>query len=276
LTIEGHGNPITSKKPERHERGYRKEVAVCSSFRVFRVFRGYRFSLFGAVPFRVTVFFDATQGTVGDTVNLYRRRILPWCIDLALRNQAIGELRASVLAGVSGTVLEVGFGTGLSVRRYPPTVEKLYALGPGIPPFRRVAQRIAAAPFPIEVLPFYPDRPYPLPDRSMDNVTCMFTLCTVPDPHAAVREIFRVLKPGGTFTFLEHGLAESLRLARWQARLSAVWGCFTGGCRLDRDVPRVVAAGGFADIRHERVAARSVPPWMGRLYRGRAQKGRQG
>ena len=207
-------------------------------------------------------------------MGLYSARILPWCIDVALRGEPVGELRESILRGLSGTVLEVGFGTGLSVRHYPPAIQRLYVLDPGIPPFRRVARRKSAAPFPIETLHFEPNLPYPLPDHAVDAVTSMFTLCTIPDPEAALREIYRVLKPGGTFAFLEHGLAESPGLSRWQSRLTPVWGCFTGGCHLDRDIPRVVASGGFDNVRHERIRLETMPALLGRLFRGSALKER--
>jgi ubiquinone/menaquinone biosynthesis C-methylase UbiE len=205
-------------------------------------------------------------------VGLYGDRILPWLIDVSLRSPEIGAMRDTLLRDLSGNVLEVGFGTGLSVRHYPRSVTRLYALDPGTPRFRRVATRISAAPFPVILLPFDPAGPYPLADHAVDAVTSMFTLCTIPDPEAALREMLRVLKPGGSLAFLEHGRAEAPHLGRWQTRLSPVWSCFTGGCQLDRDIPGIVERSGFHNVRHERIAAEGVPPLMGRLYRGVAVK----
>lgn len=207
-------------------------------------------------------------------MGLYAHRILPWFTDLALAPAAIAEQRAALLQGLAGNVLEVGFGTGLSVRHYPKDVTRLVALDPKHPPLKRVAQRIAAAPFPVEYLPFDPDRPYPLGAGSVAAVASMFSLCTIPEPACALREIYRVLQPGGRFVFLEHGKAEQPGLHRWQRRLTPVWGRFTGGCRLDRDIIALVEAAGFEPVSHERVRVEGVPPWLGRLYRGVAVKPR--
>ena len=207
-------------------------------------------------------------------MGLYANCILPWFMDLALAPAAIAEQRAMLLRSLAGNVLEVGFGTGLSLRHYPKGVTRVIALDPKHPPLQRVARRIAAAPFPVEYLPFDPDGPYPLAAGAVDAVASMFSLCTIPEPAAALRDIFRVLQPGGRFAFLEHGKAEQPGLHRWQRRLTPLWGRFTGGCCLDRDIVALVDAVGFDRVSHERVSVEGVPPWMGRLYRGVAIKPR--
>src|SRR5689334_18233774 len=85
----------------------------------------------------------------------------------------------------------------------------------------------------------------PLPDASFDTVVMTYTLCSIPDPVPAVRELKRVLKPGGKLLFCEHGRAPDEGVRRWQARLNGVWGCIGGGCHLDRDIPMLLRAGGF-------------------------------
>jgi SAM-dependent methyltransferase len=214
--------------------------------------------------------FATLEGGVG-AMGLYNNRILPWCIDVALRGPPIAEQRSAVLRDVKGEVLEVGFGTGLSLRYYGPGVTRLYALDPGTPPFKRVERRIARAPFPVVRLPFDPAQPYPLANGSVDAVTLLFTLCTIPDPPGALREIARVLKPTGSLFFLEHGLAESPRVIRWQRRLTPLWKHVGGGCHLDRDIAGLVEASGFRLQRHERCSVDGMPALMGRLYRGVAQ-----
>jgi SAM-dependent methyltransferase len=206
-------------------------------------------------------------------MSLYADRILPWLIDRALDAEPVAEQRAALLRGLAGEVLEVGFGTGLSLAHYPGQVRRLYTFDPSHPPLKRVARRIAAAPFPVTELAFDPARPYPLANGAVDAVASMFSLCTIPRPEAALAEIFRVLKPGGRFVFLEHGLAETAGKRWWQRRLTPCWAPFTGGCHMDRDIAALVAAAGFREARHERVAMRGIPPVMGRLYRGVAVKG---
>jgi len=203
-------------------------------------------------------------------MGVYADRILPWMIDRALGSAPVAEQRAALLQGLAGDVLEVGFGTGLSLRHYPAGVRRLYTLDPSHPPLKRVAERIAAAAFRVEELAFDPARPYPLADGAVDAVASMFTLCTIPEPAAALREVRRVLKAGGRFVFLEHGKAESAGLHRWQRRLTPLWARFTGGCQMDRDIAALLNAAGFRDVRHERVAVEGMPFWLGRLYRGAA------
>jgi SAM-dependent methyltransferase len=203
-------------------------------------------------------------------MSLYADWILPWLIEAQLGKPDIAATRAELLRGLSGEVLEVGFGSGLSLPHYPRAVTRLYVLDPHRPPLKRVAARIAAASFPVVTLPYPGDGPYPLAEGTVDAVVSFFTLCTIPDVAAALREMRRILKPGGTFAFLEHGASEQARVLAWQRRLTPLQKRIAGGCHLDRPIDRLVEAAGFAALNCERIRLPSVPGLAGRLYRGSA------
>jgi SAM-dependent methyltransferase len=199
---------------------------------------------------------------------LYGDWILPWLIETQLGRPDIAATRADLLRGIAGEVLEVGFGSGLSLPHYPRAVTRLYALDPHRPPLKRVATRIAAASFPVVTLPYPGQGPYPLADGAVDAVVSFFTLCTIPEAAAALQEIRRVLKPRGAFVFLEHGAGETPRVLAWQRRLTPLQMRIGGGCHLDRPIDRLVEQAGFAELRHERIRLASFPKIAGRLYRG--------
>ena len=101
---------------------------------------------------------------------------------------------------------------------------------------------------------------------------CTYTLCTIPDPVEALREMRRVLKPGGRLLFCEHGLAPEEDVARWQNRLDRPWGLIAGGCHLNRDMPRILEAGGFVIDTLETGYERDTPRFMGHVFLGSARR----
>ena len=143
-------------------------------------------------------------------------------------------------------VLEVGIGTGLNLPWYNPTrVSRITGLDPALALHPRAQRRIAAAGLPVELVGLSAEQ-IPRPDASFDTVVVTYTLCTIPDPVAALREMRRVLVPGGRLLFCEHGRAPDAGVARWQDRLQPLWGPLAGGCHLNRDIPALLQAGGFA------------------------------
>lgn len=161
----------------------------------------------------------------------------------------IGPWRAELLRDVTGRVLELGAGTGANLAHFPP-LDELVLTEPDPAMRRRLVRRADAAgrtarivDAPAEVLPFE--------DESFDVVVTTLVMCSVTDPAAAVREIRRVLRSGGRYLFLEHGGAGG-RLGRWQCRLDPVWGVFSAGCSLSRDVLRAVEPAGFTEVTSER------------------------
>jgi ubiquinone/menaquinone biosynthesis C-methylase UbiE len=201
-------------------------------------------------------------------MGLYERYVFPHLLDLAMRG--MNPLRADALAGASGEVLEVGFGTGLNLAYYPPAVKRVHALDPADALPDRVAARIAAAPFPVVRHHLRADGRLPFDDASFDCVATTFTLCTIPDVPAALAEIRRVLRPGAPLVFLEHGRAESSRVARIQDLLDPLWGRLAGGCHLTRRPDLLIEAAGLRLDRLDRFRADGPAP-MAQMFRGIAR-----
>ena len=178
-------------------------------------------------------------------MRLYDEKILPHLIDFACGMGQVMKTRAQVVPLASGRVLEIGIGTGLNLAFYD--ADKVSAIV-GVDPAaqmqalaRRRAERIA---IPLEMVALELGQ-IQAADASFDSIVCTFTLCTIPEPLAALREMRRVLKPGGKLLFSEHGRAPDPGVRRWQQRLTPLWKPLAGGCHLDRDIPALLKAGGF-------------------------------
>jgi SAM-dependent methyltransferase len=200
--------------------------------------------------------------------------VVPHLVDRTLRAPEVGERRERVLAGVTGDVLEIGFGSGLTLRYYPDTVTRIHAVEPSELARRLAVPRIEASGIPVEYAGLNGES-LELDDASVDAAVSTFTLCTIPDAGAALREVARVLRPGGTFRFLEHGLATDPGIVRWQRRCNGLQGRIAGGCHLDRPIDRLVRDGGFTieDLENEYLPGPGVlKPWS-YLYLGRASSG---
>jgi SAM-dependent methyltransferase len=195
--------------------------------------------------------------------------VVPRITDAALDNRDIRQHRERVVAGLRGTVLEIGFGSGLNVPVYPPEVERVLAVEPSMLGRKRGEERIAASPVEIEFVGL-DGQSIPLPDDSVDAALTTFTLCTIPDVDAALAEVRRVLKPGGELHFLEHGLSPEPGVARWQHRLDGFEQRIAGGCHLIRPTDRLLRDAGF-EIREltedEMAGPKLMAPWA-HLYQG--------
>ena len=198
--------------------------------------------------------------------------VLPRVVDRLCGHEQIAALRSEVVPQARGTVLEVGFGTGLNLRFYDPArVERLLALEPAEEMFAR-SRRRAPAPFPVERLALEGER-IPLAPESVDTVVVTFTLCSIPDVDRALAGMRRVLRPEGRLLFLEHGAAPDPRVRRWQERVNPLWRRVFGGCRLDREVPALLHAADFAIESLCEDAMPGAPAIAGYTYRGVARPG---
>lgn len=193
-------------------------------------------------------------------MGIYRDRILPHLVDRACGTGELLRWRRQVTAGLHGTVVEIGFGSGLNVASYPPEVVKVFAVEPAELARRLAEPRIAASPVDVEHIGL-DGASIPLPDVSCDGALSTFTLCTIPDVAGALAEVRRVLRPGGTFHFLEHGLAPDPSVARWQHRIEPAQKRLADGCHLTRDPAALVRAAGFELDRVESRYAKGPKPW---------------
>lgn len=200
-------------------------------------------------------------------------RVVPRLVEYSLRGEEIGVLRTEVCQGLHGRVLELGYGSGLNTRFYPTDVRTLAAVEPSERAWAMSARRRARRSMPVARVGL-DGQDLDAEDASYDCVLSTFTLCTIPDAERALREVRRVLRPGGTFHFLEHGLAPSLRVQAWQRRLEPVQKRVAGGCHLTRDVPALVAGAGLdpVTLRAEHLPGPGLAkPWT-YGYLGRSQR----
>lgn len=174
----------------------------------------------------------------------WTERVVPHIADKALSTDEVREQRSKVVVGLRGRLLEIGFGSGLNVDLYPNEVTGVAAVEPSDVGWRLSERRRAASDVPV-VRTGLDGQALVEQDSSCDSALSTFTLCTIPDAVQALREVRRVLRPGGSLHFLEHGLAPDERVARWQHRLEPVQRRVAGGCHLTRHVPTLLERAGF-------------------------------
>jgi len=180
-------------------------------------------------------------------MGLYRKYILPRVIDMACSQRHISGPRGALVSRAHGDVLEIGFGTGLNLPVYNPArVRRLWALDPAWDEMRGLAfARLAQSD--IRIHPMRESAEcISAEDHFFDSVVMTYSLCSIPRPAAALEEIRRVMKPGATLLFAEHGLAPEPGVRRLQGLLNPIWGCLGGGCRLDRPMDDLILAAGFS------------------------------
>jgi len=202
-------------------------------------------------------------------MGFYADHIFPRLMDWTLRGPVHQAEREKALQSVRGEVLEVGFGTGLNLRHYPRGVTRLTVIDVADMLQLRVARRIAAAPFPVERAQLSGDE-LPFPDERFDCVVTTLTLCSIRDPVAALRQIRRVLKPEGTYVFLEHGRSDDERVARRQDFFNPLQRRVACGCNINRRIDALIREAGLEVRSLERYVLRGNPRIMAEMYRGTA------
>ena len=203
-------------------------------------------------------------------MGFYEEQVVPRCTNLVCGGKAFTKIRARVAAGLSGEVLEVGFGSGLNVPHYPSEVRRVQAVDPAMVGRRLAAKRLAATDRPVEFVGL-DGQALPLEDQSVDHVLITWTMCTIPDVDTALSEMYRVLRPGGQLHFVEHGRSPDTKVAKWQDRLTPLQRRIAGGCHLNRPIDALVDKAGFHVDRLETFSVPG-PKSFGYMFEGRATR----
>jgi SAM-dependent methyltransferase len=204
-------------------------------------------------------------------MGFYSHVIFPRLCDLLLGRPLIARHRRELLAQAAGEVLEVGFGTGLNLPHYPAQVGKITAVDPNSGMNRLAQRRIRQASIEVDQRVLGGDR-LPFEDSRFDCVVSTFTLCSIGAVDRALSEVYRVLRPGGRFLFLEHGLSPDPQVQKWQHRLNWLERTLADGCRLDRDIQALVVAQPFSSLMADGFYLKKTPKTHGYLTRGVARK----
>jgi len=204
-------------------------------------------------------------------VGFYSRVIFPCLCDMALNQPFIAEHRRELLSRASGQILEIGFGTGLSLSHYPVQVRKITTVDPNIGMSLKAKSRIEQSGIEVDQR-LISGEELPFDDRSFDCVVSTFTFCSIEDVSRAIGEAYRVLRLGGSLLFLEHGLSPEPRVQKWQRRLNWLQRHLAGNCHLDRDMRALVSCQPFSTVEVSEFYLANGPSTHGYIYRGEAKK----
>ena len=204
-------------------------------------------------------------------MGFYSEVLFPWGMNFIMSGEAFSKERKTVLHSVSGNILEIGFGTGLNLPHYPSAIQKLTVIDPNHGMERYASRQIADSVIEVD-RQVLGGEALPMDDNSFDTVVSTWTLCSITDVEHALTEVHRVLKPGGKFIFLEHGLSPDKSVSAWQHRLNGLQKIVGDGCHLNRDMRALVTATGFRKLEIENYYFPDSPKILGYMYRGIATK----
>ncbi len=204
-------------------------------------------------------------------MGFYSRVVFPRVVNWWMSDRETTKIRKEILAGVSGEVFELGFGTGLNLPHYPGRVTRLVTADPNPGMAKTARVRIANSPIEVDCR-ILGGEALPFDDDSFDAVVCTWTLCSIPNADRALAHCHRILRPGGKLFFVEHGLAGDSAVQKWQARLDPLWGVLCGGCHLNRDIRELILDSKFRLDKFENFYMPGAFKFMGYMYQGVAVK----
>lgn len=203
-------------------------------------------------------------------MGLYSQVIFPRLLDWSLSVPTLAKYRQELLADVTGEVLEIGFGTGLNLAYYPCSIHKITTVdvNPGMNALAN--KRISDSDIIVEQLLLSSEN-LPMPDNTFDSVVSTWTLCSIANVQQALQEVYRVLKPGGRFFFVEHGLSDKPSVQVWQHRLTPIQKVIADGCHLNRDIQKLLEQH-FDHVELKQFTPENFSDLIAHLYLGCATK----
>jgi ubiquinone/menaquinone biosynthesis C-methylase UbiE len=202
-------------------------------------------------------------------MGFYQSQIIPLLIDLSMRQRNLVVYRSRVISNASGRILEIGIGSGLNLPFYSRNAKYVIGLDPSAKLLSMLRRNLQPHFSPVELIEGSAEA-IPLEDNSVDTVVTTWTLCSIPDAARALREMHRVLRPGGQLLFVEHGRAPDPSVRWWQDRLTPAWKRLGGGCHLNRAIRILIEGGGFVFDRFETGYMRGPKP-LAFMYEGSAR-----
>ena len=200
----------------------------------------------------------------------YENYVLPKLLDTCCSTKPINYQREKIVPNASGTVLEIGIGSGLNIPFYNISkIDKIYGLDPSIQLCKKAIKKAKEINMNIDFL-FEGAEEIKLKSNSIDTVVITYTLCSIPNPMDALKEIKRVMRSDGNILFCEHGIAPDIKVSKWQNRINPIWGKLFGGCNINRDIPSIIANSGFKVQNLEQMYLPNTPKIVGYNYWGSA------
>ena len=200
----------------------------------------------------------------------YENYVLPKMLDCCCSTKPISYQRKKIVPEASGTILEIGIGSGLNIPYYQKSkVNKVIGLEPSEQLCKMAKKTADDNNFSIDFLVNGAEE-IELPSNSIDTILLTYTLCSIPEPYIALKEIMRVMKSDGRILFCEHGIAPDEVVQKWQNRINPLWGKLFGGCNINRDIPNILKNGGFKINSLDKMYLPSTPKIVGYNYWGEA------
>jgi ubiquinone/menaquinone biosynthesis C-methylase UbiE len=203
-------------------------------------------------------------------MGFYDTSVLPRLLDLVMRNKQLAGYRHQTIGAARGHVLEIGVGSGLNLPIYGSAVDQVCGIDPSPELLNCASERLSSAHVPVLLVQASAEQ-LPFADAAFDTIVMTWTLCSIPNPIAALTKMRRVLRPDGRLIFVEHGLSPEIRVVRWQHRLTPWWKRISGGCHLDRWMDDLIRAAGFGLDEIETGYMKGPRPWTF-MYQGSATK----